>query len=47
MPECRHLGPIMSLESISFEDYITILECQPALAGESDIQKQNAIGVSW
>ena len=44
--ECSHLGPIRSLNSLSFEDYITALECQPALAGSDDDEKQNALRVS-
>ena len=44
-PECSHLGPIKSLEDISFEDYISVLECQPDLAGVGDAKKQ-AVSVS-
>lgn len=45
-PECSHLGPIKSLESLLFEDYITALECQPDLAGENDVDKKSAVDVS-
>ena len=45
-PECSHLGPIKSLEILSFEDYITVLECQPDLAGKSDVDKKVAVDVS-
>ena len=39
-PECRHLGPIRSLESLPFEDYISVIECQPDLIGGNDEREQ-------
>ena len=39
-PECMHLGPVTSLESLPYEKYISILECQPDLAGVGNARKQ-------
>ena len=38
-PECNRLESMQSLESLSFEDYISILECQPDLNSEGDGMK--------
>ena len=39
-PECSYLGPIRSLESLPFEDYISVIECQPDLIGGNYEQEQ-------